>query len=64
MGVAPLTGQAAGIDPLAPALLVARIVQSPIHRGSLKAAAVTLQFTAIGVEMAIAALWGWEPVAA
>jgi uncharacterized MAPEG superfamily protein len=60
MGVALLTGQAAVTDPLAPALLAARIVQSLIHLGSLSATAVTLRFTAFAVQMAIAALWAWQ----
>ena len=64
MGVALLTGQAAVTDPLAPALLAARIVQSLIHLGSLSATAVTLRFTAFAVQMAIAALWAWQLIVA
>jgi uncharacterized MAPEG superfamily protein len=64
MGVALLTGQAAVTDPLAPALLAARIVQSLIHLGSLSATAVTLRFTAFAVQMAIGALWAWQLIVA
>jgi uncharacterized MAPEG superfamily protein len=64
MSVALLTGQAAVTDPLAPALLAARIVQSLIHLGSLSATAVTLRFTAFAVQMAIAALWAWKLIVA
>ncbi len=64
MGVALITGQAAVTDPLAPALLAARIVQSLIHLGSLSATAVTLRFTAFAVQMGIAALWGWQLIVA
>jgi uncharacterized MAPEG superfamily protein len=64
MGVALLTGQAGVTDPLAPALLAARIVQSLIHLGSLSATAVTLRFTAFAVQMAIAALWAWQLIVA
>lgn len=60
MLVALVTGRAALTDPLAYALLGARIVQSCIHLASTSAAAVTLRFTAFAVQMAIAIVWAWR----
>lgn len=60
MAVALLTGQAAVTDPLAPAFLAARIVQSLIHLASISAVAVTLRFMAFAVQMGMAVFWAWQ----
>lgn len=57
MVVALLAGEAAVTDPLAYALLAARIVQSLVHLASTSATAVTLRFSAFAVQMAIAVYW-------
>ena len=57
MLVALATGLTAVTDPLAYALLAARIVQSGIHLASVSALAVTLRFSAFAVQMGIAAAW-------
>lgn len=57
MLVALVTQRSAVTDPLAPALLAARIVQSTIHLATLSPLGVTLRFTAFAVQMAIAAGW-------
>lgn len=57
MLVALAAGQTALTDPLAYALLGARIVQSGIHLASISALAVTLRFSAFAVQMGIAAWW-------
>lgn len=57
MLVALATGRASATDPLAYALLAARIVQSLIHLASLSPVAVTLRFTAFAVQMGIAVVW-------
>jgi uncharacterized MAPEG superfamily protein len=57
MLVAAVTGQTVITDPLAPVLLIARIVQSLIHLSSVSATAITLRFTAFTVQMAIAVIW-------
>lgn len=57
MVVAALAGRTAVTDPLAYALLGARVVQSAIHLASLSPTAVTLRFTAFAVQMGIAAWW-------
>ena len=51
------TGKTATTDPLAPWLLVARVVQSSAHLASLSEAAVSLRFAAFAVQVAIAAWW-------
>jgi uncharacterized MAPEG superfamily protein len=51
------THRAALTDPLAFALLGARIVQSCVHLGSIGAAAVNLRFSAFLVQVAIAGYW-------
>jgi uncharacterized MAPEG superfamily protein len=58
MVVAALAGRTAVTDPLAYALLGARLVQSVIHLASVSPTAVTLRFTAFAVQMAIAVYWG------
>ena len=55
--VAIVTERTAVTDPLAPALLLARIVQSSIHLVSVSRTAITLRFTAFTVQMAIAVWW-------
>ena len=57
MLVALVSGLAHVTDPLAYALLAARVVQSSIHLASLSALAVTLRFSAFAVQMGIAAWW-------
>ena len=57
--VALVTGRSDMTDPLAPWLLVARIVQSGIHLASTSVAAVNARFTAFAVQMAIAIYWAW-----
>ena len=57
MLIAIVTERSAITDPLAYALLAARIVQSLIHLCSLSAVAVTLRFTAFAVQMGIAVFW-------
>ncbi|TMJ27912.1 MAG: MAPEG family protein [Alphaproteobacteria bacterium] len=52
-----VTGKTATTDPLAPWLLVARVVQSSVHLASLSEAAVSLRFAAFAVQVAIAAWW-------
>lgn len=60
MLVAVVAGKAAVTDPLAHALLAARIVQSTIHLSSLSVAAVTLRFCAFAVQLAIAVYWAFQ----
>ncbi len=57
MLVAAVADRSAVTDPLAWALLAARVVQSLIHLASTSSAAVTARFTAFGVQMAIAVYW-------
>lgn len=59
MAVALLTDHIAVTDPLALALLAARVVQSVIHLVSLSRTAVTLRFTAFAVQMAIGVVWSY-----
>lgn len=46
-------------DPLAPWLLLARVLQSSIHLGSASATAVNVRFALFSVQMAIAIYWAW-----
>jgi uncharacterized MAPEG superfamily protein len=57
MLLAVLAGRSQVTDPLAYALLAARIVQSVIHLVSTTPAAVTARFTAFAVQMGIAIYW-------
>ena len=57
MLIAVVAGKSAVTDPLAFALLAARIVQSLIHLSSLSAVAVSLRFTAFAVQLGIAIYW-------
>lgn len=59
MLVAAVAGRTAVTDPLAYALLGARIVQSLLHLASLAPMVVTLRFTAFAVQLAIALYWAW-----
>ena len=54
---AMVTGKTAITDPLAPWLLVARLVQSVIHLASLSEMAVSARFGAFLVQIVIAAWW-------
>ena len=57
MVVAVLAGKSHVTDPLAYALVAARIVQSSIHLVSTSPAAVTARFVAFAVQMGIAVYW-------
>ena len=57
MLLAVVAGKSAVTDPLAYALLGARLVQSCIHLASTSAVAVTARFTAFAVQVGIAASW-------
>lgn len=59
MLVALATGRAHVTDPLAYALLGARVVQSTIHLASTSPAAVTVRFGFFAVQMAIAVWWAY-----
>ena len=63
MIVALVTQRAAVTDPLAWALLAARVLQSSIHLASTSPAAVTLRFTAFAVQMVIAIVWSFRLLA-
>ena len=55
--LAVVAGHAAVTDPLALALLAARLVQSVIHLVSTSARAVSLRFTAFAVQTLIGLYW-------
>ena len=57
MVVAMLAGKSGVTDPLAYALLVARIAQTTIHLLSTSAAAVSARFVAFAVQLGIAVYW-------
>jgi uncharacterized MAPEG superfamily protein len=57
--VALVTDRAAITDPLAPWLMLARVVQSSIHLTSLSELAVTARFTAFAAQLGIAGSWVW-----
>lgn len=59
MLVAAIAGKTAVTDPLAYALLTARILQSTIHLASLSEAAVTLRFLAFATQVGIAVHWAY-----
>ncbi|BBO20499.1 MAG: hypothetical protein HKUEN07_28210 [Rhodocyclaceae bacterium] len=59
MLVAAVSVNAALTEPLAFALLGARIVQSSIHLASLSPTAVTLRFSAFAVQMGIGVYWAF-----
>lgn len=64
MLVAAVSVNAALTEPLAFALLGARIVQSSIHLASLSPTAVTLRFSAFAVQMGIGVYWAFLLLAA
>jgi len=57
MILAVIAGKSSITDPLAYALLAARIAQSTIHLVSTSSLAVTARFTAFAVQMGIAVYW-------
>ncbi|MFU8832090.1 MAG: MAPEG family protein [Wenzhouxiangella sp.] len=57
--VALITDQAVITDPLAPILIIARLIQSMIHLGSISPLAIYLRFTAFSVQLIIAAWWAF-----
>lgn len=57
--VAEVAGRSAVTDPLAYALLGARVLQSLIHLASVSPTAVTARFAAFAAQMAIAVVWVW-----
>jgi hypothetical protein len=59
LAVALMTGRSAVTDPLAPALLFARVVQSSIHVASTSVMAVNLRFVAFAVQMALGVYWSY-----
>jgi len=61
--VALVTDRSGVTDPLAPWLLLARVVQSGIHLASLSEMAVTARFTAFAIQLGIAAYWAWALLA-
>lgn len=62
--VALVTGQSGVTDPLAPWLLLARLVQSGIHLASLSVLAVNARFAAFAVQLGIAVYWVWALLSA
>jgi uncharacterized MAPEG superfamily protein len=63
MIVAVVAGKSGITDPLALALLGARIVQSTIHLVSVSPTAVTARFAAFSVQLVIAAYWSFALLA-
>ena len=61
--VALLTNRAGVTDPLAPWLLLARVVQSGAHLTSRSALAVNIRFLAFAVLIVIAVYWCWALLA-
>ncbi|HVK53744.1 MAG TPA: MAPEG family protein [Burkholderiales bacterium] len=57
MLIAVVAGKAEITDPLAYALLAARIVQSTVHLASLSVTAVNVRFLAFMVQLGIALYW-------
>ena len=64
MVLAVLAGKSSVTDPLAYALLAARILQSTIHLASTSSTAVTARFAAFAVQMSIAVYWAVKLLAA
>ena len=60
MLVAVVAGKSGVTDPLAYALLAARVVQSVIHLASTSPLAVKARFTAFAVQMGIAIHWALQ----
>ncbi len=63
MVVAVLAGRTGVTDPLAPWLLLARVLQSTIHLASLSVIAVNLRFACFLVQMLIGVYWAWRLLA-
>ena len=61
--VALVTNRAGITDPLAPWLLLARLVQSGMHLVSVSETAVKVRFAAFVVQMVIAVYWAWRLLA-
>lgn len=61
--VAIATGRTEITDPLAPWLLLARVVQSSVHLASLSVLAVNVRFTFFAIQVAIAVYWAWALLA-
>jgi uncharacterized MAPEG superfamily protein len=57
--VALLTSRTSITDPLAPWLLIARLVQSATHLASISVLAVNVRFSAFVVQILIAVYWSW-----
>jgi hypothetical protein len=57
--VALLTNRASVTNPLAPWILVARLIQSFAHLTSLSVSAVYVRFMAFAVQITIAVYWTW-----
>ncbi len=55
--LAEVAGRSALTDPLAPALIGARMLQSVIHLASVSSAAVTARFLAFAMQLGIAVVW-------
>lgn len=55
--IAIVTGHTGITDPLAPVVLLARVIQSGIHLASLSVLAVNARFTAFSVQVGIAIYW-------
>lgn len=62
--LAIVTAHTALTDPLAPIVLVARVVQSSIHVASLSVLAVNARFAAFAVQIGIAIYWVFALIAA
>lgn len=62
--LAMVTAHTALTDPLAPIVLVARVVQSSIHVASLSVLAVNARFAAFAVQIGIAIYWVFALIAA
>lgn len=62
--LAMVTAHTALTDPLAPIVLLARVVQSSIHVASLSVLAVNARFAAFAVQIGIAIYWVFALIAA
>lgn len=61
--VAIAVGHTEVTDPLAPWLMLARVIQSSIHLASLSVVAVNARFTFFALQIAIAVYWAWALLA-
>jgi uncharacterized MAPEG superfamily protein len=64
MLTAVVAGKSSITDPLAYALLAARVFQSVVHLSSISAAAVTIRFAAFAIQLGIAVYWAVRLIAA